>query len=47
MRWAGHVARMGRQEMHTKFLFGNLFENVHFMIGKEMGGEDRRYMELA
>jgi hypothetical protein len=26
MRWAGHVARMGRGEVHTKFWCGNLRE---------------------
>ena len=24
MRWAGHVARMGRREVHTGFWWGNL-----------------------
>ena len=26
MRWAGHVARMGREEVYTEFWWGNLKE---------------------
>jgi len=29
MRWAGHVARMGRGEMYTGFWWGNLRESDH------------------
>ena len=29
-RWAGHVARMGRGEMHTGFWWGNLKEGDYF-----------------
>ena len=29
MMWAGHVARMGRGEMHTEFWCGNLREGGH------------------
>ena len=29
MRWAGHVARMGREEVHTGFWWGNLRERGH------------------
>ena len=29
MRWAGHVARMGRGEVHTRFRWGNLRERDH------------------
>jgi hypothetical protein len=29
MRWAGHVARMGRREMHTGFWWGDLREGDH------------------
>jgi len=29
MRWAGHVARMGRGEMYTGFWWGNLRERDH------------------
>jgi len=29
MRWAGHVARMGREEVYTGFCWGNLRERDH------------------
>jgi hypothetical protein len=29
MRWAGHVARMGRREAYTGFWWGNLRERDH------------------
>jgi hypothetical protein len=29
MRWAGHVARMGRREACTEFWWGNLKERDH------------------
>jgi hypothetical protein len=29
MRWAGHVARMGREETYTAFWWGNLRERDH------------------
>ena len=29
MRWAVHVARMGRREMHTEFWWGNLTDRDH------------------
>jgi hypothetical protein len=29
MRWVGHVARMGRGEVHTGFSWGNLREGDH------------------
>ena len=29
MRWAGHVARMGRGEVYTGFWWGNLSERDH------------------
>jgi hypothetical protein len=29
MRWAGHVARRGREEVHTRFWWGNLRERGH------------------
>ena len=29
MRWAGHVARMGRGEVYTGFWWGNLRERDH------------------
>ena len=29
MRWAGHVARMGREEAHTESWWGNLRERDH------------------
>jgi len=29
MRWAGHVARMGRGEMYVVFWWGNLRERAH------------------
>jgi hypothetical protein len=29
MRWEGHVAYMGRREMHTGFWCGNLKERDH------------------
>ena len=31
MRWAGHVARMGRGEAYTGFWWGNLREGDHFV----------------
>jgi hypothetical protein len=30
LRWAGHVTRMGRGEMHTGFWWGNLRERDNF-----------------
>ena len=30
MRWAGHVARMGRGEVHTGFGWGNLRKRDHW-----------------
>jgi hypothetical protein len=30
MRWAGHVARMGREEVYTWFWWGNLGERERF-----------------
>jgi hypothetical protein len=36
MRWTGHVARMGRREMHTKIWWGNLKERDRL----EVLGED-------
>jgi len=38
MRWAGHVARMGRGKVHTGFWWGNLREGDHL----EDPGIDRR-----
>jgi hypothetical protein len=38
MRWAGHVARMGRGEVHTGFWWGNLRERDHL---KEPGVDGR------
>jgi hypothetical protein len=29
MRWAGHVARMRREEVHTGFWWGDLWEEEH------------------
>jgi hypothetical protein len=29
MRWAGHVARIGRGEAYTEFWWGNLWETDH------------------
>jgi hypothetical protein len=29
MRWAGHVARMGKREVHTRFWWGDLREGDH------------------
>ena len=33
MRWAGHVARMGRGEAYTAFWWGGLKESDHFEPG--------------
>jgi len=30
MRWAGHVARIGRRELRTGFWWGNLREGDHW-----------------
>jgi len=38
MRWAGHVARMGRGEVYTGFWWGNLRERDHL----EYPGVDER-----
>ena len=38
MRWAGHVARMGKGEAYTGFLWGNLRERDHL----EDAGADGR-----
>jgi hypothetical protein len=37
-RWAGHVARTGRGEMHTGFWWGNLREGDYF---EEVGVDGR------
>jgi len=29
LQWAGHVARMVRQGIHTEFWWGNIYENGH------------------
>jgi len=29
MRWAGHLTRIGREEMYTGFWWGNLKEGDH------------------
>jgi hypothetical protein len=29
MRWVGHVARMGREEVYTRFWLGNMREREH------------------
>jgi hypothetical protein len=38
LKWAGHVAHMSREEMHTGFWWGNLREEGHF----EEPGVERR-----
>ena len=38
MRWAGHVARMGKEEMYTEFWWGNLRERDHL---KDLGVDGR------
>jgi hypothetical protein len=38
LRWVGHVAYMGRGEVHTRFWWGNLKEVSHL----EDQGVDRR-----
>jgi hypothetical protein len=40
MRWAGHVARVGRGELHTVFWWGNLRERDH----SEVPGLDGRIL---
>jgi hypothetical protein len=30
IRWAGHIARMGKREVHTGFWWGDLREGDHF-----------------
>jgi hypothetical protein len=59
MRWAGHVARMGRGEVYTGFLWGNLrvreplarprrrWEDNIKMDPQEVGCEDIGWSELA
>jgi len=37
MQWSGHVARMGRQGMHTEFWYGTVLETEHFV---DQIGED-------
>ena len=32
MRWAGHVARMGRREMYTGFWWGNVGERERWGV---------------
>ena len=38
MRWAGYVARMGRIDVYTGFLWGNLKERNHLEDQDKMGG---------
>jgi hypothetical protein len=42
IRWAGHVALMGRREMHTGFWCGSLRERDHF---EDLGVDGRNYNE--
>ena len=37
MRWAGHVARVGRVLVHTGFLWGNMTERDH-LEDPDLGG---------
>jgi hypothetical protein len=37
IRWAGQVARMGREEMYTDFWWGNLRERDHWETQAWMG----------
>jgi hypothetical protein len=37
IRWAEHVARMGRQGMQTQFWWGNLLKNCHLEGEKGSG----------
>jgi hypothetical protein len=43
MRWAGHVARMGRGEVHTGFWWGKLGERDHFA---DLGVDGRVILKL-
>jgi hypothetical protein len=38
MRWAGHVAGMGKREVHTGFWWGDLREGDHLGDPGVMGG---------
>jgi hypothetical protein len=43
MRWAGHVERMGKGEVHTRFWWGNLRERDHL----ENPGIDGRTIKMG
>jgi hypothetical protein len=51
LQWAGHVARIWRQGMHTEVWKGNLLENFEgdwsIILRWILGCEDGMWMELA
>jgi len=44
MRWAGHVAHMGRGEVHTGFWWGNLRERDRL---EDLGINERIILKLV
>jgi hypothetical protein len=46
LQWAQYVAQIGRQEVHTEFLWGNLLKRGHLASGNQKGGGDNIKMDV-